>query len=573
MMLRSIRVFLERAQSPVRNAHARCLAAAPSSPDRSAQRYSLRRCVIVPTRPLTLPATRVDLMGCSSSAPADSERIQRDDKARTYFQGLLTMRKWTSMKHLEVQSSKGEVSLAQKRQRRRSNGDLMPDVFFVPLSDLEAYGSFPRRGSNDGFVHNLTGLGNANLHRHSDCFDASTTAFVFVSHRWLRPGDAATGHPDDAENSKFAVLLAALQALRRGPSSPIPHDFEIAVWLDFACIDQDVAPGKELCGTLDGLLRMSDLVLTPVVDRDHATWQYPTEVDPAGWFHAYRSEQWQEYWRRAWCRVEAMLGAAYPVNDCERRAACFRGGLHTALHAKRRPHLLYGSKELAEGRAPIFLPPLLHGTFESYRPTDGQLTKPQQDMPTIRALEHRARARWPAIQTGFDAGYPYQGGDGHGRGRFVRADGSVVEGEWKDGELVHGRSTEADGSVYEGEWHGGARHGRGCIWFASGASYEGEWRAGKPHGVGRDVWADGGVYEGQFADGMRHGHGKHVFANGDSYEGEWRYRRKHGRGKEVRGVPRKPGGGVGGAAGDASDEGAVEMVVIEGEWRDGVAVE
>ena len=47
-------------------------------------------------------------------ASADSERIQRDDKARTYFQGLLTMRKWTSMKHLEVQSSKGEVSLRRK---------------------------------------------------------------------------------------------------------------------------------------------------------------------------------------------------------------------------------------------------------------------------------------------------------------------------------------------------------------------------------------------------------------------------------------------------------------------------
>ena len=127
-----------------------------------------------------------------------------------------------------------------------------------------------------------------------------------------------------------------------------------------------------------------------------------------------------------------------PVNDCEQRAACFRGGLHRAAR-QAAPHLLYGSKELAEGRAPIFCRRCCMAPSSRTgrgRPAD----RPQQDMPTIRALEH-ARARWPAIQTGFDAGYPYQGGDGHGRGRFVRADGSVrgrVEGRRAGARAQHG---------------------------------------------------------------------------------------------------------------------------------------
>ena len=309
-----------------------------------------------------------------------------------------------------------------------------------------------------------------------------------------------------------------------------------------------MAPGTELCAQLDRLLRTCDLVLTPVVDQAPDMWQYPTSVDPADWFVSYQAEAWREYWRRSWCRVEAMLGAAYPVENCEGRAALFRGGLKNALLAGRRPHLLYGDKERIEGRAPIFLAPLLHGTFAKYRPEDGQLTKRAQDLPMIVQLERRARAHWPEIRVGFVAGYSYEGGAGGGRGKCVYEDGGSYEGEWLDGQPQgRGCSIASDGTVYEGEWRNGQRHGHGRMAFASGAVYEGEWVAGKRHGRGRDVWADGGVYEGDFEEGMRHGRGRHVFSNGDVYEGGWRNRRRHGRGREER------------AGGE----------VVEGEWRDG----
>ena len=46
-----------------------------------------------------------------------------------------------------------------------------------------------------------------------------------------------------------------------------------------------------------------------------------------------------------------------------------------ALEEGRRPHVLFGTKELEENRPPIFLPPLLHSAFLKYKPEEGQLTK------------------------------------------------------------------------------------------------------------------------------------------------------------------------------------------------------
>lgn len=98
---------------------------------------------------------------------------------------------------------------------------------------------------------------------------------------------------------------------------------------------------------------MCDMVLTPVHDPDHKTeWTYPGQIF-SNWYDDYKAKQWQarvrvptplraarsstasrraaigakecepthacvgsrlqEYWSRAWCRVEAMLAAVKPV--------------------------------------------------------------------------------------------------------------------------------------------------------------------------------------------------------------------------------------------------------------------
>ena len=256
---------------------------------------------------------------------------------------------------------------------------------FVPLGVLIAYGMLPRFGSKAGFVHPLTGEPNANLCRSRESFDPKKTTFVFVSHRWLLPGNGARGHPDDDQQRKFQLIVAALRKLCGGSNTPVPEGMEVAVWVDYCCIDQDGAPASEL-DNLGGLIQACDLVLTPVVDVDHQEWDYPELVN--NWFVEYLAAGWKEYWSRGWCRVEAMCAAVKPVD--EGRAELFRGAVKVQLLAGHRPHVLFGTKELEERRPVIFLPPLLHSMFERYAPELGALTK-EADRVAVRRLTEEAR--------------------------------------------------------------------------------------------------------------------------------------------------------------------------------------
>jgi len=79
---------------------------------------------------------------------------------------------------------------------------------------------------------------------------------------------------------------------------------------------------------------------------------------------------------------------------------------------------------------------------------------------------------------------------------------------------MHGSGTfrYADGSVYEGEWKDGKRHGTGTCQYVDGNVYEGEWKDGKPHGRGRLRYADRTVYEGVWADGQLQSHSPNLSA-------------------------------------------------------------
>ena len=60
----------------------------------------------------------------------------------------------------------------------------------------------------------------------------------------------------------------------------------------------------------------------------------------------------------------------------------------------------------------------------------------------------------------------------------------------------HGRYAWPDGSVYEGEWRDGLMHGYGVMTWGTATrwpllSYEGQWRAGQPAGPGTYQFADG----------------------------------------------------------------------------------
>ena len=67
------------------------------------------------------------------------------------------------------------------------------------------------------------------------------------------------------------------------------------------------------------------------------------------------------------------------------------GTLAAAISRGRRPHILFGSKELDLSFPPVFLPPLLNATFQRYKPEQGDLTC-EEDRQTIGQLTKEARA-------------------------------------------------------------------------------------------------------------------------------------------------------------------------------------
>ena len=98
-------------------------------------------------------------MGCTQSVRPDV----RDDAA-------------------EVSQTRAETSVS----RTEASKTTPVETRFVPLETLKQHGRLPRFGSSPGFVHPVTGEGNENLCRSRDSFDALSTIFIFVSHRWLR---------------------------------------------------------------------------------------------------------------------------------------------------------------------------------------------------------------------------------------------------------------------------------------------------------------------------------------------------------------------------------------------------
>jgi hypothetical protein len=127
-------------------------------------------------------------------------------------------------------------------------------------------------------------------------------------------------------------------------------------------------------------------------------------------------------------------------------------------------------------------------------------------------------------------------GQRHGGGTLRMADGRVLQGEFKNGELQgHGTCTFQDGRHYKGGFKDGKRCGHGIVKYADGDAFEGDWKDGIQDGHGILKHADGTIrYEGEFKDGKMNGHGIYKLADGSVYEGEFTDGKKHMRSKVLK---------------------------------------
>ena len=92
-------------------------------------------------------------------------------------------------------------------------------------------------------------------------------------------------HPDDEQRRKFHLIISAIESLRGGPRAQIPDGTDVALWIDWCCINQDRRAEndknvKREVRNVHNLIASCDLVLTIVVDPDHTAWRYPAVWAP-----------------------------------------------------------------------------------------------------------------------------------------------------------------------------------------------------------------------------------------------------------------------------------------------------
>lgn len=90
-----------------------------------------------------------------------------------------------------------------------------------------------------------------------------------------------------------------------------------------------------------------------------------------------------------------------------------------------------------------------------------------------------------------------------------------------------------NGSVYEGEWKDGFCSGHGTMIYPDGKKYEGSFEFGKREGYGELTWDNGNsFYRGLWHDDLREGFGETESQNGFCYVGEWAKGKINGYGKK-----------------------------------------
>lgn len=118
-----------------------------------------------------------------------------------------------------------------------------------------------------------------------------------------------------------------------------------------------------------------------------------------------------------------------------------------------------------------------------------------------------------------------------GYGYMVRADGSKLEGLWKEGEIIKGRIINTDGSYYEGKISNSMANGEGTFFDSKGTTnYIGSWHNGKHHGFGMWLLGDGAIYKGTFINGEFQGQGNLTWGDKSNYEGDFEESALNGQG-------------------------------------------
>jgi hypothetical protein len=280
-------------------------------------------------------------------------------------------------------------------------------IRFIPFSIFEKLGRMPRYPDDRSCTLTVNEL---------TIDDYQKSLFIFVSHCWLRGWSGAEGwdgrpHPDTTDGDKYKLCVDGIDQIVKTMASGMENCF---LWLDFGCIDQDGNPAGEL-KMLDKIIQVCDCLFTPIYDKDHENWILPTSFNNL--YDDYLSSAWNgtpfSYMNRGWCRIEMFYAVNVPlIEDSEERKSKFKAGIAYHRGQGRRPHILYGSKEVARISSPTILPPMQNSYFEKYSPLKGTVSV-ESDKVNIEILVRELEPFMKLVKVGY-------------------------EGEWKD-DLKHGK--------------------------------------------------------------------------------------------------------------------------------------
>ena len=256
------------------------------------------------------------------------------------------------------------------------------------------------------------------------------------------------------------------------------------IWLDFGCINQDSDPAAEL-KQLDKIVQSCDCILTPIVDHSHEKWTLT--FTGAGLMSDYKASAWRDgkyaYLNRGWCRMEMFYAANVPLLSDVNRIQNFDAGLYRQARAGRRPHFLYGTKEMMGNLNPRIVESLQHSYLEVFNPLIGNVTK-EEDRPKIEILMTALDQYVVKVQEEY-VGAVNSMGNPDGKGKKIYSNGDIYDGERVDG-VMHGEGkyTFLSGDEYSGKWINNLRHGKGVFKTSNGDEYDGSWRFNLRHGHG-----------------------------------------------------------------------------------------
>jgi len=113
-------------------------------------------------------------------------------------------------------------------------------------------------------------------------------------------------------------------------------------------------------------------------------------------------------------------------------------------------------------------------------------------------------------------------GQRNGKGIFVWKEGDAFEGDFVQNKISgFGTYWYSNGDKYLGQWSAGRQEGQGCMYIASTRSFfDGNWKNGEiVHGIW--IGAEGHVYQGPFQNRQPHGVGTYTFPTGRTKKGNF----------------------------------------------------